>query len=104
MDLVAYWFGFALCVAAAVVLMVHYKKRVKSGSISETRAKNLFSLLCFPTSLAVSIAAFIALVVALNAPLAHGEILISGPLSYLALAALLSALGRTIIGWRTTPW
>lgn len=104
MDIISYWSAVMVDILIAVALVVRYRKQFTAARLSESKAKNLFTVLCLPISLAVSVIVFFVLLSVLDAPTGHGEILVSGPLSCLVVSAIVSSVGRSVVAWKAGPW
>lgn len=100
----ALWFSAGLNAATVAILAVRYRLHVKAGSITERKAKTIYSWLCLATGLFSGTVIFFGIMHLFNIPAGHGEVLIASPVLNLLLSGILIVAGRTVIGWTPMKW
>jgi hypothetical protein len=101
-DLV-YWVWALTNLSLAAACATHFRRRIKSHSLTETRGKALYSWLCVGFSIASCAALFIA-IIELQLSHGHGVIFIAVPIFSLLFAGVLIVAGRVAIGWEPIKW
>ncbi len=101
-DLV-YWLCALLDVGLAVACAINFQRRVKSHTLTEKKAKTIYSWLCVGFGILSCVALLIA-IVELQLPLGHGAVFTIVPIFILPLTGVLIIAGRVVIGWEPIRW
>ena len=101
---IVFWLCALLNATVSVALSAWFRVQVKAQSLTEVKAKNIYSWLCVAVSLFSGVVLFIGITSLFDIFLGHGEILIASPIFNLLLSGVLITVGRTIIGWEPMKW
>jgi multisubunit Na+/H+ antiporter MnhB subunit len=104
MDTLAFWAAISANAVSAVLLMLYYRYKVRTGLVNDRRAKSLYAWWYIPIGTLAALILFYALAVSLNVPTGHGEILIAVPIFNAGLSLALLFVGRVVIAWRPLQW
>jgi len=89
--------------------MFSFKAKVEKGTLSEKKAKNIYSLISVLIGACGGTLIFHGLVWAFGlfgakSNFVHGEILIAAVLYNFILGLVLLGIGRTVISWKKLTW
>lgn len=101
---IVFWFCAVLNAGLSVVLIVLFRSRVLVGTLTERKAKAIYSALCLAIAAFCGIALFLSMTGLFKVSLGHGEMIVAAPVFNFLLACALIVAGRIVIGWVPIKW
>jgi len=109
MEELSYYLSFPLTALFCGIAIFIYRKKVNVGSLTENKAKNIYSFISVAFGVSGGTLIFHGLVwffglFGAKSNFDHGEILIAAIIYNFILGLILLGVGRTIIGWKKLTW
>src|SRR5262245_32135126 len=96
---IVFWGCVAMTGLLCHGLLIHYRKRLLSGGLSERTAKHRYSWSCVGIGVVSGTVIFLGTTRMFGIPLGHGEAIIAAPILNFLLAIVLVLAGRIVLGW-----
>jgi hypothetical protein len=104
MSLVAFWAAMAVNILFATTLLMRCQRHLKQGLVNLAEARKSFSMVYPALGLVASVTIFFWLLGLFDAATGHGELVIAVPLLYAVATAVITVIGRVVLGWKKMRW